>query len=356
MENAKDKAHTSLTSEVLQEQNESDIVLEVTNLVVNYVLEEETVEAVNGVSLRLHKGQTLGLVGETGAGKTSTALSILNLIPSPPGIIKNGTITVCGSNMLSMTPKQLEKVRGKDVSMIFQDPMTALNPVMTVGEQIAESIRYHENISHKDAFEKAMDMLELVGIPGQRAVEYPHQFSGGMKQRVVIAIALACSPKVLLADEPTSALDVTIQAQVLDMMFELKEKMGTALVMITHDLGVVAKICDFVAVMYAGKIVEQGTIRDVFNTPMHPYTEGLFNSLPTVTDKVAELRPIPGLMPDPTKLQPGCAFEPRCSYAVDACKQPFSERMISATHSLLCTRYDDPEFHIEIKRGGNKNG
>jgi peptide/nickel transport system ATP-binding protein len=191
-------------------------------------------------------------------------------------------------------------------------------------------------------------MLELVGIPAVRAIEYPHQFSGGMKQRVVIAIALACNPQVLIADEPTSALDVTIQAQVLDMMRELKEKLGTALIMITHDLGVVAKVCDMVAVMYAGRIVEYGTLEDVFDTPLHPYTEGLFNSLPNIRDRKTELIP-----PDPTKLPPGCAFEPRCKYAVEACKEPCTMRAVSDTHMLLCARYDNPEFRIEIKRGGN---
>ena len=333
----------------------ADVLLDVKDLVVHYVLEDETVEAVNGVTLRLKKGQTLGLVGETGAGKTSTALAILNLVQTPPGVIKSGSISVCGSNILNMTPKQLEKIRGKDVSMIFQDPMTALNPVMTVGEQIAESIKYHEGLSQKESLDKAMDMLELVGIPGVRAVEYPHQFSGGMKQRVVIAIALACNPQVLLADEPTSALDVTIQAQVLDLMRDLKEKLGTALVMITHDLGVVAKVCDSVAVMYAGRIVEYGTLEDVFNTPLHPYTEGLFNSLPNIRDRKSELKPIPGLMPDPTKLPVGCAFEPRCRYAVEECKEPCTTRFVGETHSILCKRYDEPDFRIEIKRGAKRN-
>ena len=330
---------------------DEDIVLDVKDLVVHYVLEDETVEAVNGISLRLKKSQTLGLVGETGAGKTSAALSILNLVQTPPGVIKNGEIIVCGNEVLKMTSKQLEKIRGKDVSMIFQDPMTSLNPVMTVGEQIAESIRYHEGLSNEQSMKKAQEMLELVGIPGVRAYEYPHQFSGGMKQRVVIAIALACNPKVLLADEPTSALDVTIQAQVLDLMRELKEKLGTALVMITHDLGVVAKVCDMVAVMYAGKIVEYGTLKDLFNETMHPYTEGLFNSLPNIKDRKAELIPIPGLMPDPTKLPEGCAFEPRCRYAVEKCKEPLEMKSVSETHSLLCSRYDEQEFYIEKKRG-----
>ena len=336
--------------------NSDDVLLDIKDLVVHYVLEKETVEAVNGITLTLKKGQTLGLVGETGAGKTSTALSVLNLVQTPPGVIKSGSITVCGNDVLKMTPKQLEKIRGKDVSMIFQDPMTALNPVMTVGKQIAESIRYHEGLSHSESFEKAMDILELVGIPGNRAVEYPHQFSGGMKQRVVIAIALACNPQVLLADEPTSALDVTIQAQVLDMMRDLREKLGTALIMITHDLGVVAKICDTVAVMYAGKLVEYGTLRDIFNKPLHPYTEGLFNSLPNIRDRGAPLKPIPGLMPDPTKLPEGCSFEPRCKYAVEGCKKPCVSKQITETHSVLCSRYYEEGFQIEMKRGGGRNG
>jgi len=334
----------------------NEVLLDVKDLVVHYVLEDETVEAVNGISLSLKKGETLGIVGETGAGKTSTALSILNLVQSPPGVIKSGSITVCGSEILKMTPQQLEKIRGKDVSMIFQDPMTALNPVMTVGFQIAESIMYHEKLSEKDAMVKAGEILELVGIPKTRANEYPHQFSGGMKQRVVIAIALACNPNILIADEPTSALDVTIQAQVLDLMYDLKERLGTALLMITHDLGVVAKICDIVAVMYAGKFVEYGTLEDVFNSPKHPYTEGLFNSLPNIKDFQSELIPIPGLMPDPTKLPEGCAFEPRCPYAIESCKKPLAQYAISDTHSVLCSRYDEPNFHIKLKKGGNKNG
>jgi peptide/nickel transport system ATP-binding protein len=335
---------------------DSDVLLDVRDLVVHYELEKETVEAVNGVSISLKKKQTLGLVGETGAGKTSIALSILNLVPNPPGVIKSGSINVCGSDVLKMTPRQLEKIRGKDVSMIFQDPMTALNPVIPVGEQIAESVRYHEGLSHSESLFKADEMLELVGIPASRSVEYPHQFAGGMKQRVIIAIALACNPQVLSADEPTSALDVTIQAQVLDMMGDLKDKLGTALIMITHDLGVVAKICDTVAVMYAGKIVEYGTLRDVFNTPKHPYTEGLFNSLPNIRDKMAQLKPIPGLMPDPTQLPPGCAFEPRCRYAEESCKAPCTQHAFSDTHSVLCSRYIDPDFSIEMKRGERKDG
>ena len=331
-----------------------DTVLDVDNLVVNYVLEDETVEAVNGISFSLKKGQTLGLVGETGAGKTSTALSILNLVQTPPGVIKEGSISVCGHEMLKLSKKQLEKVRGNDVSMIFQDPMTALNPVMTVGEQIAESITYHEGLNHNQAMDKAEKMLELVGIPAERSSEYPHQFSGGMKQRVVIAIALACNPNVLLMDEPTTALDVTIQAQILDLMIDLRDRMGTAMLMITHDLGVVAKVCDEVAVVYAGKIVEYGTLDDIFNHMMHPYTEGLFNSLPNVEDTSAELIPIPGLMPDPTKLPVGCAFEPRCKYATEKCKQACKMQKVSDTHSIMCARYDEPDFCIDMNKTATK--
>ena len=330
-------------------EDNKNVVLSIKNLTVQFKIEDEVVEAVNDVSLEIEKGKTLGLVGETGAGKTTTALAALNLVPNPPGIIKSGEIHVCGKDVLHMKPKELEKVRGYDIAMIFQDPMSSLNPVFTVGRQIAESIRIHNpELSREQAMEKAKDMLEVVGIDRARANEYPHQFSGGMKQRVVIAIALACDPQVLIADEPTTALDVTIQAQVLDMMKALKEKYGTGTIMITHDLGIVAESCDDVAVMYAGRIVEQGTLDEVFNETMHPYTEGLFNSLPNIKNRTAKLQPIKGLMPDPSNLPVGCAFAPRCKYATDACreKQPES-RMVSATHMIRCTAYDDPNFMIE---------
>ena len=332
--------------------NNKELVLDIKDLVVHFEVDGDVVKAVNGVTIQLEKGRTLGLVGETGAGKTTTALAALNLVPDPPGIIKNGEIRVCGKDMRKLTPKELEMVRGDDIAMIFQDPMTSLNPVLTVGYQIAESIRIHEpELNSKQAYEKALDMLELVGIDRKRGSEYPHQFSGGMKQRVVIAIALACNPHVLIADEPTTALDVTIQAQVLDMMKSLKDKFGTATIMITHDLGIVADICDDVAVMYAGRIIEQGTLDDVFNHTRHPYTEGLFNSLPNIKDRKAELKPIPGLMPDPANLPEGCAFAERCSYATDACraKQP-EQRKISDTHMVACSAYDDPNFMIERSR------
>jgi len=327
--------------------HDDDTILDIKNLTVHFVTEDETVEAVNDISIHLKKGEILGLVGETGAGKTTTALATLNLVPNPPGVIKSGSIHVCGHDMLKLSPSELEKVRGSDVSMIFQDPMTSLNPVFTVGEQIAESIRLHETCTKQEAFLRAEEMLQLVGIPKERAIEYPHQFSGGMKQRVVIAIALACNPKLLLADEPTTALDVTIQAQVLDLMCNLKEKLDTSMIFITHDLGIVAEICDRVAVMYAGRIIEQGTLEEVFNHTKHPYTEGLFNSLPNIEDRTAELQPIPGLMPDPTKLPKGCAFAPRCPYARPECIETVqTERSFSDTHKVLCSAYDDPAFRI----------
>ena len=333
-----------------------DVVLDIRNLTVHYVLEDETVEAVNDISLTLKKGQIIGLVGETGAGKTSTALSILNLIPHPPGVIKNGEIWVNGKNVLTMSDKELESIRGKDVAMIFQDPMTSLNPVFTVGMQIAEAIQLHEGCTKKESEERAGDMLELVGIPRERAGEYPHQFSGGMKQRVVIAIALCCDPKLLLADEPTTALDVTIQAQVLDMMQRLKNQLNTSMIFITHDLGIVAELCDEVAVMYAGKIIERGTLTDVFNHAKHPYTEGLFNSLPNIEEKVDKLTPIPGLMPDPTKLPKGCAFAPRCPYAKPECiETPQDEIAFGETHFVRCSRYREADFHINRKEI-NENG
>ena len=327
-----------------------ETVLEIKDLVVHYELEEETVEAVNGINLSLKSGKTIGLVGETGAGKTTTALAILNMIPNPPGVIKNGSIKVCGNDILNLKPHQLEKIRGKDVAMIFQDPMTALNPVMTVGDQIAETIKIHEKVSDMEALVRAKDMLELVGISAARSTDYPHQFSGGMKQRVVIAIALACNPKLLIADEPTTALDVTIQAQVLDMMNDLKAKLGTSVLMITHDFGIVAKICDEVAVMYAGRIVECGTLAEVFKNTKHPYTEGLFNSLPNIQDREVDLKPIPGLMPDPTQLPEGCAFAPRCQYATESCKHKQHLKQFSDTHYVMCSRYDEDDFHL-LTRG-----
>ncbi|MCI9556558.1 MAG: ABC transporter ATP-binding protein [Lawsonibacter sp.] len=326
-----------------------ELVLDIQELKVRFQTEDGVVRAVNGLDLQIRKGRAVGLVGETGAGKTTTALSILKLVPHPPGVVECRKLELNGKDILSMQVRELEKVRGKEVSMIFQDPMTALNPVFTVGDQIAESIHLHENVSMVEAQKMAIDMLELVGIPGERAGDYPHQFSGGMKQRVVIAIALACHPQLLIADEPTTALDVTIQAQVLDLMKSLRQKYQTSLIMITHDLGIVAEICDEVAVMYAGNIVEMGTLEDVFNHTRHPYTEGLFNSLPNVNDRKAKLKPVPGLMPDPTDLPEGCPFWPRCQYADEKCRKPQRKTYVSDTHFIRCCAYDRPGFHIERK-------
>ncbi len=331
-------------------QDKNQLILDVKNLVVRYETEDGIVHALNGIDLQLGYRQTIGLVGETGAGKTTAALAILRLVPDPPGVVECDRLMIEGRDILNLPAAKMDEVRGKDVSMIFQDPMTALNPVFTVGEQIAESLQLHEGLDKNAAMERAKQMLELVGIPGERANEYPHQFSGGMKQRVVIAIALACNPKLLIADEPTTALDVTIQAQVLELMSELKEKYDTSVIMITHDLGIVAEVCDTVAVMYAGRIVEHGTLEDVFNHTLHPYTEGLFNSLPNIKNRTAMLKPIKGLMPDPTDLPKGCAFAPRCDYATPACfeRQPQLQQA-SPTHQFACLAYEQPGFHI--KRG-----
>ncbi len=333
-------------------ETKDDLILDMQNLNVRYETEDGIVYAVNGLNLQLGYKKTLGLVGETGAGKTTTALAMLRLIPDPPGVVECDQLLIHDKDILKMPADKLDEVRGKDIAMIFQDPMTALNPVFPVVDQIAESLEIHENLSRSEAEEKAKEMLELVGIPRSRAYEYPHQFSGGMKQRVVIAISLACNPQLLIADEPTTALDVTIQAQVLELMKELKEKYNTSMIMITHDLGIVAEVCDEVAVMYTGRIVEQGTLEDVFERTMHPYTEGLFNSLPNITNRQAMLKPIKGLMPDPMDLPKGCTFAPRCDYATEACSLGFPPlRAVSDTHKVACIGYDHPAFHIERRKG-----
>ena len=331
----------------------SDNILEIKDLVVEFDTEDGVVHAINGLNIAIGREKTLGLVGETGAGKTTTALSILNLVPNPPGKIVSGSILLDGNDVLSMNDEQLENMRGNDVAMIFQDPMTALNPVLTIGDQIAESIELHQHVSGREAFEKAKELLKLVGIAESRAYDYPHQFSGGMRQRAVIAIALACEPKLLLADEPTTALDVTIQAQVLALMKELIVHRQMSMLLITHDLGVVAETCDDVAVMYAGRIVEIGSADEVFNATRHPYTEGLFNSLPNLHQRGEELIPIKGLMPDPMDLPKGCAFAPRCAYATEACTQTAPAlRHMGGTHYAACLQYDDPNFCLRRNAHG----
>ena len=315
--------------------------IEIKNLTVEYRTRAGRVQALNGLSLSIEKGKTLGLVGETGAGKTTAGLAVLGLIQSPPGVIVEGDIFLNGTDLRSLSEKEMDEIRGSAVSMIFQDPMTSLNPVMTVGDQIAEVIQVHGEQNHETALEKAGDMLEMVGIPRERGKEYPHQFSGGMKQRVVIAIALSCNLSLLIADEPTTALDVTIQAQVLHMMKELKEKYHMSMLMITHDLGIVAEICDEVSVVYAGRVVEHGTLEDIFDYTRHPYTEGLFLSLPNPESREGRLKPIRGAMPDPTDLPEGCPFWPRCDYAMEICKKKRPEAVYRTdTHYAECHLYN----------------
>lgn len=321
----------------MEQNNSEKTILSVKDLSVHFVKEKSIVKAVNHLSFSMKAGETLGLVGETGAGKTTTALSIMNLVPNPPGKIVGGEILFEGKNILGKSKLELRKMRGRDISMIFQDPMTSLNPVLTVGEQISEVVRLHNECSRAEAAVRATEMLEMVGIEGTRYNDYPHQFSGGMKQRVIIAIALACNPKLLIADEPTTALDVTIQAQVLEMMTDLKERLNTSMILITHDLGVVAQVCDKVAIMYAGEIVEYGTLEDIFDHGTHPYTIGLFGSIPDLDHDTARLKPIAGLMPDPTNLPDGCSFYPRCPYCTEECKKADpSLREIAPGHLVKC--------------------
>lgn len=295
-------------------------VVEVKDLVIHYETEDGIVEAVNNVSLAINKGEVVGLVGETGAGKTTIALSIMGLLPYPPTHIIQGEINLKDRDMRKMSEKEMRSVRGKEISMIFQDPMTALNPVKYVGDQIAEVILLHDHCSKAEAVTKAMDMMQTVGIMPDRYKEYPHQFSGGMKQRIVIAIALACQPELLIADEPTTALDVTIQAQVLDMMTALQKERQMAMLMITHDLGIVAEVCQKCAIIYAGEIVEYGTLEHIFDRPAHPYTVGLMESIPSLNKEVERLKPIPGMMIDPSNLPQHCSFCERCAYHEEQCK------------------------------------
>ena len=290
-----------------------DIILDVRHLSTYFLTGSQPVRAVDDLSYTVRRGEFAAIIGESGSGKTVSALSILRLIPYPPGLIMDGSIVFDGVDLTKLSDEEMRKIRGKRISMIFQEPSAALNPVMTVGDQVAEVILRHQDCSKTEAQQRMVDILAKVGIGADRAGDYPHQFSGGMKQRVVIAIALACSPILLIADEPTTALDVTIQAQVLAMMMELRDTLGTAMIMITHDLGIVAQTCDKVAVMYAGEVIEYGTVEDIFTGDRHhPYTVGLFNSIPNLEKDEKRLHPIDGMMPDPTDLPEGCAFSPRC--------------------------------------------
>ena len=317
----------------------SENLLEVKDLSIHYTVDKSVVKAVNNISFTIKKGEALGLVGETGAGKTTTALGIMRLVPSPPGKIVSGEVYYNGENLFKKSEAEMRRIRGGEISMIFQNPMTALNPVITVGEQIAEVIRLHSDkkMSKAEALIKATEMMEMVNIEGRRHSEFPHQFSGGMRQRIVIAIALACNPHLLLADEPTTALDVTIQEQVLDLIENLRRKLGTSLLLITHDLGVVAEVCDRVAVVYAGDIVESGSLDQIYNDTRHPYTIGLFGSLPDFSHKVHRLKPISGMMPDPSQLPEGCAFAPRRPHATDACRKGIIPKVeVAPGHVVKC--------------------
>lgn len=315
-------------------------LLEVRDLHVSFKTYNGEVKAVRGVTLDLEKGETVAIVGESGCGKSVTSQTIMRLIPNPPGFIKEGEILFEGDDLAKATEKQMEKIRGKEIAMIFQDPMTSLNPTMTVGAQIIEGLVRHQKMSKAEARNKAIEMLRLVGIPSpeSRLAQYPHQFSGGMRQRAMIAIALACQPKILIADEPTTALDVTIQAQIIDLMKELQKKTGTAIILITHDLGVVADIADRVVVMYAGIVIETGKLDEIFYNPRHPYTWGLLGSMPRLDLRSdQELLPIPGSPPDLISPPKGCPFAARCKYAMKICKEQMPERTdISSTHQVAC--------------------
>ncbi len=330
-----EKKGKTIDAERLVEHAET--LLTVNDLVVKYITSLNTINAVNSVSFSINKGETLGLVGETGAGKTTIAKAIMRILPEPPSKICGGEIRLNGEEILTAKPIRIRAIRGDKISMIFQDPMTSLNPIEKVGNQIAESIKLHSSFLKKEVVERGMQMLEKVGIPRERYYDYPNQFSGGMKQRVVIAMALACNPELLIADEPTTALDVTIQAQVLEMMNNLKTELGTSMILITHDLGIVAETCDNVAIVYAGEIVEYGTAEEIFDHTAHPYTIGLFNSIPGANKKARRLNPIKGLMPDPSNLPSGCKFHERCPYATKRCSHDIPDyRYRSDTHYTRC--------------------
>ncbi|MGI5840183.1 MAG: ABC transporter ATP-binding protein [bacterium] len=297
-------------------------LVEIRELKTHFATEEGLVPALDGVTFHIDQGETLGVVGESGCGKSVTALSIMGLIPRPPGKIVAGEILFAGEDLRAKSEAEMQKIRGNAIAMIFQEPMTSLNPVFSVGEQISEAIGLHQNVDRKEAWGKAVEMLRLVGIPTpeQRAREFPHQLSGGMRQRVMIAMALSCHPQLLIADEPTTALDVTIQAQILELMKKLKRETGTAIMLITHDLGVVAEMCERVIVMYAGKIVEQADVRSLFDAPLHPYTEGLLRSIPRLNRAKERLYVIEGMVPNPAGRPAGCSFHPRCPYAAEICR------------------------------------
>jgi oligopeptide/dipeptide ABC transporter ATP-binding protein len=329
------------------EADQQEVVLDVQGLRTSFFTEGGEVKAVDDISFQVRKGRTLGIVGESGCGKSVTSLSIMRLIPNPPGRIVGGKILYRGRDIVTLSAEEMRKIRGDEISMIFQEPMTSLNPVFTIGNQICEAIELHQKLKPREAREKAIEMLKLVGIPAaeERIDEYPHQLSGGMRQRIMIAMALSCTPNVLIADEPTTALDVTIQAQILDLLRELQKKLGMAIILITHDLGVVAEVADDVAVMYAGRIVEQGPVREIFKNPRHPYTRGLLNSIPTLSQdptgkiKKRRLETIPGIVPNLLDLPKGCRFQERCTRVGEDCRGVEPElRNATPSHLVRCVR------------------
>ncbi|HZW02650.1 MAG TPA: ABC transporter ATP-binding protein [Anaerolineaceae bacterium] len=323
--------------------NAKENLLEVKRLKTYFFTDDGVAPAVDDVSFSLESGKTLGIVGESGCGKSVTSLSILQLVEQPAGRIVGGEILFRGEDLLKKTELEMRKIRGNEISMIFQEPMTSLNPVFTIGDQIGEVLRLHQGLSPQAAQAKAVEMLRLVGIPlpQQRVREYPHQLSGGMRQRVMIAMALSCNPALLIADEPTTALDVTIQAQILELMKELKDRLGTAIMLITHDLGVVAEVADEVMIMYAGKVVEHGPVGPVFTDPKHPYTRGLMGSIPDITEEVDELETIEGLVPNIYEMPQGCRFHPRCSAATERCAQELPALVDLGGHKVRCFKYSE---------------
>lgn len=324
--------------------DKTEKIIEIKDLCVEFKTVEGTVKAVNHLSYTLHKGEKLGIVGESGSGKSVSSLGMMRLIPNPPGEITNGEILYNGKDLVKESEKEMQKIRGNNISMIFQEPMTSLNPIIKCGKQIAEALTLHRGMNKKEAMQEAIEMMKAVGIanPEVRVHEYPHQMSGGMRQRVMIAMALACRPQILIADEPTTALDVTIQAQILDLIRELNESMGTSVVFITHDLGVISELCDSVLVMYTGHIVEQAPVSELFANPKHPYTQGLMDAIPRITKDREPLKTIKGMVPNPTERIEGCSFWPRCPYAEEKCKKevpPMFE--LSGERKVRCFRYEN---------------
>lgn len=321
---------------------QSDIILEIKDLSVEFQTVEGTVRAVNGLNYVLHKGEKLGIVGESGSGKSVSSLGVMHLIPNPPGKITEGSILYDGEDLVKKGEKEMQKIRGNEISMIFQEPMTSLNPIIKCGRQIAETLSLHRGLKKKEAMAEAIKMMKAVGIANAeaRAHEYPHQMSGGMRQRVMIAMALACQPRILIADEPTTALDVTIQAQILDLIRELNEKMGTSVLFITHDLGVVNELCDNVIVMYTGRIMEKAPVKELFENPLHPYSIGLMEAIPKITKEREPLMTIDGMVPNPTEKIEGCSFWPRCPKATERCKKSMPPMVeVSEERSVRCWLY-----------------